>query len=225
MATLTGVRPLSSPSHSMPVAILSLAWRLYVAKLKSDPLLTKAVTSGVLSIVADIAAKKLARRPLKSSSALHELTVGLVLRAPVVHAFHVFLDRVVFARAKNQAAPPIVLGKLALDQILFAPAFLSTYLLLSGALDDVPLAVTKRRIRKELYPMLRSNWCVWVPAQFISYAFVPLNLRVAWGSVVGLFWTTYLISTTSKNTIQPSDNSSATAISRLSPNGRESAIS
>jgi Mpv17 / PMP22 family len=190
-----------------------MAWKSYLLKLKSDPLLTKAITSGVLSLVADLAARSMSRRPLKSSSALHEMTIGLVFRAPVIHAFHVLLDNVIFAGAKNQSSQSVVLAKLVIDQILFAPLFLGAYIIFSGMLEDVPLKVTTRRIRKELFGMLRSNWIVWVPANYFSYAFVPLHLRVAWGGIIGLFWTTYLILRMANNALDPEiSNSNANAI-------------
>lgn len=183
----------TSSSPSLVTHILALAWRRYLANLRTAPLLTKSVTSGALSLLSSVIASRLSRTPLRTSSALHELTVGLVLRGPFVHAFHTALDTVVFARAPDQASPSVVLGKLLLDQLLFAPALTCAYLYLSAAMEDVPLRVTTRKIRRELLQVMMSNWCVWVPANLIGYAFVPLELRVAWGSIIGLAWTTFLI--------------------------------
>lgn len=174
-------------------AVLRIAWSRYLDQLRSDPLLTKCVTSGALSAFAAVLSARLGNKPLKSSAWLNEMTIGLVLRGPVIHAFHNFLERVVFASAQNQNAVPVVLGKLAIDQLLFAPILTSAYLYLSGMLRDVPLPTTSRKIRRELPTILRSNWLVWVPANLFGYTFVPLELRVAWGSVVGVAWTTFLI--------------------------------
>lgn len=168
-------------------------------RLESSPVLTKALTSGALSVVAEVLARTLACKPLRSSSALHEFTIGLLLRGPVIHYFHMLLDQVVFAQASNQRDTRIVLAKLAIDQLLFAPVFISGYLYLSGLMVDVPLAVTSRRIKKELLGVLKSNWVVWVPANFVGYYFVPLQLRVAWASLVGVAWTAFLIAKTSRN--------------------------
>lgn len=185
---------IASPSPpSLLGAVLRIAWNRYLQLLSTDPLLTKSVTSGTLSAVAAVLSARLGNTPLKSSAWLNEMTVGLVLRGPFVHAFHNFLDRVLFANVSNQNSVLVVLGKLAIDQLLFAPAFTSAYLYLQGMLRDVPIHVTSRKLEKELPAILCSNWLVWVPANLFGYACVPLELRVAWGSIVGVAWTTFLI--------------------------------
>jgi peroxisomal membrane protein 2 len=186
-------------SRGLAAEILGIAWRSYVGQLQREPLLTKAVTAGVLSVVSEVVARRLSGQPLKSSSALHELTVGLVLRGPVIHWFHTLLEAVVFRRARDHAAPHIVLAKLAIDQLLFAPLFIAAYMYLSGLMNDVPLRVTSARLRRELVGVLKSNWVVWVPANFFSYYCVPVELRVAFGSVIGVFWTAILIGKLSKS--------------------------
>ena len=40
----------------------------------------KAITSGVISVASDLLARALAKKPLKSSTAINELTIGLVIR-------------------------------------------------------------------------------------------------------------------------------------------------
>lgn len=182
----------ASRSPFLP-GLLRLAWARYLSALRRDPLLTKSATSGLLSLLSSLLAARLARTPPRSSAALQELTAGLALRGPAVHAFHTLLDRVVFAAAPSQTAPPVVLAKLALDQLLFAPALTAAYLHLRGAFADEPLRETAARVRRELWTVMLSNWAVWVPANLVGYAAVPLDLRVAWGSVVGVLWTTILI--------------------------------
>lgn len=199
------------PPSSFLSTVLRLAWRRYLTSLRQSPVLTKSVTSGVLSLISSILAARLSRRPVRSSAALHELTVGLVLRGPFVHAFHTLLDKGVFARVKNQTAPGVVLAKLAMDQLLFAPVLTCSYLYLVGALEDVPPAVTTRKIRRELWGVMKSNWSVWVPANLIGYSFIPLELRVAWGSLVGIAWTTLLISKVSTKQDNPVEAASATS--------------
>jgi protein Mpv17 len=91
-----------------------------------------------------------------------------------------------------------VLAKLVIDQFLFSPVFISAYMYLNGLMTDVPLRVTTARLRRELFGILKSNWVIWVPANFVSYYWVPVELRVAFGSVVGVIWTAILISKISK---------------------------
>lgn len=110
-----------------------------------------------------------------------------------MHWFHAFLDGTVF-NGLDQAAPHVVAGKLFLDQFLFAPVFTALYFLFDGLSDDQPPADIVAKLRRDLADVMRSNWAVWIPANFVSYYAVPLDLRVLFGSVIGVFWNAYLIS-------------------------------
>ncbi|CAN8062988.1 unnamed protein product [Agarophyton chilense] len=185
---------LPPPSRlSLPSVVLWLAWRSYLRKLQVDPLLTKSITAAVLSVLSEVAAKRLNNLPLKSSTAIHELTIGLVLRGPLVHAFHNFLDNVLFKGA-NQTSAPVVAAKLLLDQFVFAPMFTSLYFYVRGLSEDRSLSCTTKRLRKDLFQIMKSNWALWLPANLVNYLFVPLQLRVLFASLVALFWNAHLIS-------------------------------
>ena len=66
--------------------------------------------------------------------------------------------------------------RLALDQLVFAPVFISavvsSIMALEGAAADVPA-----KLRTDLGTMVRSNWALWVPFQFLNFRFVPPALQ------------------------------------------------
>lgn len=126
------------------------------------------------------------------------LCVRVTYRGPVIHYFHTFLDKVVF-RGMEQSSPLVVVGKLAIDQLLFAPVFTALYFVLRGLTEDRGLATTSKKLRRELWGIMCSSWAVWVPANFVSYLAIPLELRVLFGNVVGLFWNAFLIAKVSRN--------------------------
>ena len=123
---------------------------------------------------------------------VHIYTYSMKNRGPVLHYFHTFLDKVIFSRF-NQNSALVVLAKLIIDQALFAPLFTSLYFYLIVLMKDEKLKSTTRKLQYELWPIMKSNWTVWIPANFIGYYLVPLELRVLWNNIVGLFWTAYLI--------------------------------
>lgn len=96
----------------------------------------------------------------------------------------------------------VVIGKLAIDQILFAPMFTSLYFYVKGLAEDKDLGTTTDKLKKELVGIMKSNWSVWVPANFVNYLLIPLELRVLFGSVVAFFWNAYLISKVSRTVRQ-----------------------
>mmetsp|Transcript_13115 Transcript_13115/g.32387 ORF Transcript_13115/g.32387 Transcript_13115/m.32387 type:complete len:202 (+) Transcript_13115:101-706(+) len=171
---------------------LARAWQGYLGRLQTNPVMTKAITSALLSVVSDLVAKGASKTPVKSSSLINELSMGLVIRGPVVHYFHTFLDKVVF-RKTNQSSPAVVIGKLALDQVIFAPLYTALYFFITGAMEDMPVAQTRRKVSKMLLSVMKSNWTVWVPVNLVSYALIPLELRVLFGNIVSIFWTAFLI--------------------------------
>lgn len=117
---------------------------------------------------------------------------------PLIHAFHNFLDRVVF-KGMKQTSAFVVVAKLAIDQLLFAPLFTSLYFYVRAMTEDRSISSTTETLKKDLAGIMRKNWSVWVPANFVNYLLVPLNLRVLFGSVVAFFWNAYLISRASRS--------------------------
>lgn len=194
--------------QTIPMQIILPAWRTYLSRLRESPLVTKSLTSAILSFLSDILAKRIAKQPFKSSSAIHEFMIGLILRGPGVHYFQRFLENILFVRAKNHKSPRVVLAKLVIDQLCFAPPFLASYLVFTSLLVDTPLAVTRKRIQAELPRIIMRNWMFWVPANLVGYAAIPEELRVAWSSVVGIAWTAILISSVPKPQIVPTATSS-----------------
>ena len=73
-------------------------------------------------------------------------------------------------------------------QLAFAPLFISTIVATLMALEG-RAADASAKLRADLPEMLRSNWALWVPFQFINFRFVPVKLQV-WGRrrVGGWVW-------------------------------------
>ncbi|KAA8498735.1 Peroxisomal membrane protein 2 [Porphyridium purpureum] len=194
--------------------VLRVAWSRYLRALETDPVLTKSVSAGVLSVVSDLAAKQLSKDPVRTSSLFNELTMGLVIRGPVLHFFHMFLDRVVFRKVANQSTPVIVVAKTFIDQFLFSPLFVALYFLINGLMQDQSLGAVRQSLKANLLNVMKKNWGVWIPANAIAYAVIPLNLRVLYGNIISIFWTAYLIS-------QVQGSSKPKAVSHANGNGAQ----
>ena len=48
------------------------------------------------------------------------------------------------------------------------------------------------KLRADLPTIIRSNWVLWVPFQFINFRFVPVHLQVLASNVVALAWNVYM---------------------------------
>ena len=86
-----------------------------------------------------------------------------------------------------------VLQRLALDQGLFAPAFTPTFMFAVRVLEnpqEAPRALAS--VRDDWWPAVTANWKLWIPAQLVNFAVVPLHWQVLFANGVALVWNTYL---------------------------------
>ena len=188
------LRPARAPSNNWLRTVLAAAWRQYLNRLQTNPMVTKAITAAIISALSDVGASQVSGGGgVTARSVMHQFGIGLVIRGPLVHYFHTFLDRVVFARVMDQSRAPVVIGKVLIDQFLFAPPFTALYFYVIGLLEDKSLRDVTRKVRRELLDVMKSNWLIWIPANLIGYYAIPLELRVLWGNVVGILWTAILI--------------------------------
>ena len=69
--------------------------------------------------------------------------------------------------------------RMALDQFVMAPFFISgtvaAVMFLEGKGHDI-----KSKLSNDLFTIVRSNWLLWVPFQFVNFGFVPAHLQVWW---------------------------------------------
>jgi hypothetical protein len=111
---------------------------------------------------------------------------GGALVAPVLGFWYGKLNALIPAKTTSGA-----LGRLFLDQAIFAPGFvamfISSLLLLNGTQG---LIVAK--LKQDLLPTVTANWALWIPGQFINFRFVPPHLNLLFSNMLALIWSTYL---------------------------------
>ena len=129
-----------NPTHPLPRSLLS----------PPPPFL-----GGVLG---DALAQTTTGLPFDAARNLRLAAFGLVFGGPAGHYWHRALDaRVLPASPRSPAA---VAGKLALDQLLFAPvatALLFAFLKVAEGTPDLALAF----VRENWWRTLQANWSLW----------------------------------------------------------------
>jgi len=150
---------------------------------------TKAVTAAVLNALGDIIAQLIFCEDGENFD-YKRLGIfsflGLALIGPALHFWYGSLSRIVTATGTLGA-----LGRMFLDQALFAPLFIgsivSAIMAMEGHATEIPT-----KLRNDLFTIVQSNWMLWVPFQFVNFRFVPVNLQVLAANVVALAWNTYM---------------------------------
>ncbi|KAM6965743.1 peroxisomal membrane protein 2 [Aplochiton taeniatus] len=192
------------PVESLPIRYrdVSIHMRLlqqYLLLLKRYPILTKSVTSGILSALGNILSQTLeARKKTKDGRPVKELdpagptryaVYGLLITGPVSHYFYQLME--VWMPATQ---PYCIVKRLLLERLIFAPAFLLLFYFVMNILEGKGWLDFQSKVQNSYLTALKMNWKVWTPFQFININFVPVQFRVLFANLVALFWYAYLAS-------------------------------
>ncbi|KAL4855073.1 PXMP2/4 family protein 2 [Chlorella vulgaris] len=168
--------------------IFGSLWAAYLGLLERKPLATKALTAALLNGLGDaIAQKKFEKTETFDWKRFGIFTfLGLVLIGPALHYWYGSLGSLVKVGGNTGAALRMVV-----DQLCFAPLFISaivsSIMTLEGKGPEVP-----GRLRRDLLDIMKSNWLLWVPFQFVNFRFVPPQLQVLMANGVALIWNVYM---------------------------------
>ncbi|KAL6114218.1 pxmp2 [Pungitius sinensis] len=190
------------PVESLPMRNASIQIRLlqqYLVLLKKNPILTKSVTSGILTALGNLLSQILEARKKANNGALvnqidpagaaRYAIYGLVITGPVSHYFYQLME--VWLPSTDRLC---IVKRLLLDRLVFAPGFLLIFYFVMNILEAKGWKDFEKKMRGSYFTALKMNWKVWTPFQFININFVPVQFRVLFANVVALFWYAYLAS-------------------------------
>ncbi|XP_069788940.1 peroxisomal membrane protein 2 [Narcine bancroftii] len=169
----------------------------YLFLLKKYPILTKSVTSGILSGLGNVLSQVMEQRN-KGLSISKNLNFGgpvrfgifgFIFTGPLSHYFYLYLDKLVPSNV-----PYSQVKRLLLDRLIFAPAFLALFFVVISLLEGKNLKSLKDKMQTGYWVALKMNWKVWTIFQYININYVPVQFRVLFANLVALFWYAYLAS-------------------------------
>jgi protein Mpv17 len=126
--------------------------------------------------------------------------LGFALIAPVIHNFYA----VVNARFPGRSLKA-VLQRTLVDQLLFAPLFIPTFMTSlmilegKGTGQHEDFTVITDTLKQKVPDVVVTNWMVWMPAIFLNFRYVPVQWQVLYSNCVGFGWNTYLSWKTQEN--------------------------
>ncbi|KAL4428327.1 hypothetical protein ABPG75_002416 [Micractinium tetrahymenae] len=90
----------------------------------------------------------------------------------------------------HKATAPI---KTFIDQGIHHPfVYFPSFFAIKAAVSGQPLSSAVDKYQSEIWDSLKALWMVWVPAQFVNFAFVPRHLRIPYVAAVSFGWTVIL---------------------------------
>nr|CAB3263943.1 mpv17-like protein 2 [Phallusia mammillata] len=168
---------------------LQTCWKAYMMALKKKPVLTKAVTSGVIGMAGNLTAQLINLR----SGEIDALSIptiarygafGVLITGPVVHLFYKWLDAK-FPPSKDKESH---IKRFFVERLLLAPFFSFAFHAFMAALQYKSIAPTVMTVRAYFWPTLMMNWKYWTVLQFIIVNYVPRDLKPLFGGLCGLLW-------------------------------------
>uniref|UniRef100_A0A3P9KZY5 Peroxisomal membrane protein 2 n=1 Tax=Oryzias latipes TaxID=8090 RepID=A0A3P9KZY5_ORYLA len=171
----------------------------YLILLKKYPILTKSLSSGLLSALGNLLSQILeARKKAKIGTPANEINVagaaryavfGMLITGPVSHFVYQLMELWM-----PTTDPFCIVKRLLLDRFIFAPGFLLLFYFVMNILEAKGWEDFEKKMRSSYWTALKMNWKVWTPFQFININFVPVQFRVLFANFIALFWYAYLAS-------------------------------
>lgn len=175
------------PNGKALLAAMSVLFARYSALLVSAPVRTKAITTGLLMLLADYLAQSLTQPGVEVARLLRFLAYGLLIAGPATHAWYVLMDRAVRVPGLTGTAVKVALDQLVVNHAFIACFFSFMTLFESGSADGVPA-----RLQSDHMPAFLASLRVWPLVNMINFSLVSPEFRVVVGSAVNVGWITYL---------------------------------
>ena len=172
-----------------PAKLVSTIIKAYNGALTRHPVATKAVTSLIGFAIGDRLAQSFGGAPFDVYRCLRLSMYGALIDGPVGHYFYQFLDTKI--KPDDPKGATAVLGKTAIDQLLWAPIMTVVFLAFLTTLEGRPEAIMSV-VQAKLVPIYLANLGVWPIWHLINFRYVAPEQRILFNNIVAIAWTTYL---------------------------------
>ena len=198
--------------EAQTASVLHAFTRWYEHHLARSPLLVKAITSGILYGAGDLVAQLAVAyhapthprghrggagadptaMVFDAARFLRAVVYGGIFYPPLAHVHYNFLEELVVVRWRvDQQLVPWV--KTFIEQFVYWSYFSNAYYhIVIGALQGFAPYACLLRLSRTLWPTMKAQWALWVPAQVINFRFVPVRHQLNFVLTLSLVWTTFL---------------------------------
>ena len=199
LAAMIWVWQSASPNLVPVVQILQASMAWYMMQLSVNPVVTKAITAGIISSMGDFLAQSLehilhqrktdepgARNKYDTRRGLSTLLYGVLVSGPLMHFGYALFDHILPIHGNFAALAHVLADSIFLDSI-----FVATTYIVTGRMEGYQFRQIIPQLRKDYLPTLKASWATstfLMPLEFICFRFLPLNYRVLSVNVLDVIW-------------------------------------
>lgn len=179
-------------------------FKMYQTALSRRPILMQAIQTGALMATGDVIAQKFLENKSNSEFSLKRTmqfaSIGFCVGGPALRFWYGLLNKYIGASGSK-----VVLTKVFIDQVIFAPTFLAILLATVGTMQGKDFKNIQLELKRDYLDVLIANYYLWPWVQLVNFYFVPLHYQVLLVQVVAVFWNTYLSWKTNRQIIEPKE--------------------
>lgn len=162
--------------------------------LQTRPIITKMITSFITFGSGDLICQQIEKAKNKDKKydlmrTFKQGSFGFMV-TPYLHAQFCIIMPWLF-RGKGAAT---TIKSVIYDQLIGAPIFTSLFFIYLDMSNGRTFNESVKELEKKLLPTLYMNWKVWPTLMLINFSLVPVQYRVLYSNIAGMFWSAYLSS-------------------------------
>ncbi|KAI8618143.1 hypothetical protein BC830DRAFT_1110212 [Chytriomyces sp. MP71] len=86
----------------------------------------------------------------------------------------------------------VAIAKVAADNFIFEPPYLSLFFLSTHTLSGTPVRESLAHLKADFWPTYVTDVLLWTPIQFFNFRFVPVHLQPQLVNLVNVGWNAFL---------------------------------
>ncbi|XP_055597669.1 mpv17-like protein 2 [Uranotaenia lowii] len=165
-------------------------WQLLFGKYL---LVTNTISSGLLMAVGDIAAQEIEQRRHGTEDQpynwvrLGQMTLIGFAQGPMHHFLYKWMDRFL-----PKSDTRTVFKKIGIDQFVYSPIFIVSYLYSAGLLEGNSIQECTDELTDKFSTIYTADWMVWPPTQFINFYLISPKYRVLYINAITTLYNVFI---------------------------------
>ncbi|KAK4258825.1 hypothetical protein QN277_005227 [Acacia crassicarpa] len=162
----------------------------YLGMVKSHPILTKSVTSGLIYTAADLSSQTISlssSEPFDFVRTLRMAGYGMIVLGPSLHFWFNFVSNL-FPRRDLLST----LKKMAMGQAIYGPIMTVIFFSLNAFLQGENNTEIVSRLKRDVVPTMLNGVMYWPLCDFITFRFIPVHLQPLVSNSFSYVWTIYM---------------------------------